>query len=762
MFPMRAHRARSWPVPVLVSLALAISASSIARAAPTPGRMRVAVMDFTNAAGQDLAHLGKGLQSMLITDLTEVEGFELVERERLGDIRAELALAQGELIDKKTAARIGKLAGATHLIAGSYTVAGARMRIDARLFAVATGTIVHAAKVEGEKDAFFELEKDLIKQLVGATGVAVTPRERARMGKIHTADFQAFEKFSRGIDLFDAQRYDEAVQALRQASAIVADFELARLTLTEYERLARTMRTRAEAAGVAETELARLREDKDRARETAVVERLFAMAERKGAQAREQRVLSLALLMAIYSSNYRGWAFLRRLEETGDRFTIARTRDWLQRSYWAEASEDLDRLSPFGVTVQMPPVTLDEIGKVFDEMRSASVRGARAALSSNLDYEVHGLARRLHFDRGQQAELFETLVRHGLARSQDERLKTRWLLALAERYQDVLALDRSTRQLVSLGRLTKDAKTLEKAAEQMEVNRDLAQLLARRGPQQALVREYLLTGLGSKRNLIGKAGELFVGKGLTEKMARAIDHQRQWLADDYLLLGEQPMWLLQGNSRLRTGARDDRYRAGEIRYYTPTDARSDDGGVLGVWGAGPRRSFQARFRVRYAAPRDYWLARYTGQRAELSEGRAGHARVGFLFGLRNIDTRVERDQARKTLYYPEPMTGYAVLIEDDGIALARVRGAYLSGGSKGRRDLVPEVLHRIRVDTRARDDLEVRIDVDKDRVTIQAAGKRATFQAPGYEGGYLGLSIRGAGYAAWSPIDSASTGARAR
>ncbi len=224
------------------------------------------------------------------------------------------------------------------------------------------------------------------------------------------------------------------------------------------------------------------------------------------------------------------------------------------------------------------------------------------------------------------------------------------------------------------------------------------------------------------------------------------------------------MWLLQGKSLLRTGPRKDRYRADEIRYHVRADggANKDDGGVLAVWGAGPRRDFRARFRVRYAAPRDYWLARSGKDRAELSEGRAPHARVGLLFGLRNIETRTEYDEARRLTYYPDPMTGYAVLIEDGGIALARVRAEHRSGGASGHRELVPEVVHRIEVDTRSLDDLEVTVEIKKDRVTIQAAGKRATMQAPGYDGGYLGLAIHGHGYAAWSPIGSAAAGGRAK
>jgi hypothetical protein len=144
--------------------------------------------------------------------------------------------------------------------------------------------------------------------------------------------------------------------------------------------------------------------------------------------------------------------------------------------------------------------------------------------------------------------------------------------------------------------------------------------------------------------------------------------------------------------------------------------------------------------------------------------------VGFLFGLRNIETRTEQDPARRLTYYPDPMTGYAVLIEDGGIALARVRAEYRSGGGQGHRELVPEVIRRIEVDTRSLDDLEVTVEVKKGRVTITGAGKSATVQlsarpssqAPGYESGYLGLTIHGRGYAAWSPIGSVAAGARAK
>jgi TolB-like protein len=749
---------RTFPwLPGLALLAAAVSGVILAtpetHAAPTKERMRVAVMDFTNAAGDDLAHLGKGLQSMLTTDLAEVEDFELVERARLSDIRAELDLSQSKLIDKKTAVRIGKLSGASHLIVGTYTVVGDRMRIDTRMFAAESGTILLTAKVDGKKDDFFELEKDLVKQLVGATGATLSSKERARLGKIHTADFQAFEKFSQGIDLFDAQRYDDAIQAMRQASTIDAEFDLARLTLAEYERLAQNMRTRADAAGVAEAELARLREDKDRRRETAVVERLFAIAGRKGAQDHEERVLALALLLEIYTGNYHGWEFLRRLEETGDKFAITRTREWLRARYWAEASEHLGEIPPFGITVQMPPATVDEIDQVFAAMRKTMKRSVHGFLDHNLDYQSHILARSLHYDRSQQAALFERLVRYGLDHTKDASLQTRWLLELAERYQDTLELDKSTRQLVLLGRLTRDAKVLDDAARRMEENRDLKQLLEQRGPLQPYVREYLMNANSKpKVHPIKKARELFAGKDFIDKMASAIAHERQWNKDDYLLLADQPMWPLQGSYEVRIGPRKDRYRADEIRYHVHAKAHSDQGGLLGVWGALPQDSFRARFRVRYQAPRDFSLAQYREERAELTEGRAGHARVSFLFGLRNIETKLEYDKETRKPRYPAPMTGYALHIEPDGLVIARVRAEPRSRSSSSYRELASEVVQRIRLDTRSLAELDVVVEVKQGRVTVQAGGKSATVALPGYESGYLGVKIDGHGYAAWNAV----------
>src|SRR5690242_18670382 len=106
---MRMSAVRVGAAMAAAAVVVAIAGTGMARAA----EMRVAVMEFGDAgASGDLGSLGKGLQSMITTDLSQVPSFKLVERARLHDLQQELKLARSTLIDKSTAVKLGKLAGA--------------------------------------------------------------------------------------------------------------------------------------------------------------------------------------------------------------------------------------------------------------------------------------------------------------------------------------------------------------------------------------------------------------------------------------------------------------------------------------------------------------------------------------------------------------------------------------------------------------------------------------------------------------------------
>lgn len=221
---------------------LSLGLVSAVRAKEEKPPLRLAVMDFTAAStAPEFEPLGAGLQSMITTDLGQVPMFVLVERARLKDIQAELHLAQTGMVDKATAAKIGNLAGASHLLVGSFTVVGGKMRLDARLFAVATGEVVTSEKWEGAQQSFFELEKQLVARIVDVVGVKLGRKQKAELQKPQTTNFDAFAKFSQGIVLFDAKKGPEAIDAMKDAVSLDPNFALASSKLAEFERLLPTL-----------------------------------------------------------------------------------------------------------------------------------------------------------------------------------------------------------------------------------------------------------------------------------------------------------------------------------------------------------------------------------------------------------------------------------------------------------------------------------------------------------------------------------------
>ena len=128
----------------------------------------VAVLYF-DYSGKDpeLGVLKKGLAQILISDLSSNPGIQLIERTRLESVMAELKLSGSRKVDKKTAARIGKLLGAQYLILGSYFSLMGSLRIDARLVAVETGYIVLSTGANGKIDEFLSIQGK-VAQALGA------------------------------------------------------------------------------------------------------------------------------------------------------------------------------------------------------------------------------------------------------------------------------------------------------------------------------------------------------------------------------------------------------------------------------------------------------------------------------------------------------------------------------------------------------------------------------------------------------------------
>ncbi|HEY7374300.1 MAG TPA: FlgO family outer membrane protein [Polyangia bacterium] len=207
--------------PVLVFSALLLAAAPPAAPASRPAPT-VAVSYFDNNTGKaEYDPLAKGLADMLITDLGQLGALRVVEREKLNQILAELKLSRSKFIDPKTAQRVGKGLAAQFILSGGYMLAGDTIRIDARVFNVETGAVVTSERVEGKKDEFFALEKEIADVLIAALQVKLASAEKSKLRANATQSFEAWSSYAAGLDAQD--KGDVAAARAAYAKALAAD-----------------------------------------------------------------------------------------------------------------------------------------------------------------------------------------------------------------------------------------------------------------------------------------------------------------------------------------------------------------------------------------------------------------------------------------------------------------------------------------------------------------------------------------------------------
>lgn len=114
-------------VQIQVALAAMMLCSLISQPALAQGRATVGIGEIRNSAGAP-HELVAGLVDMMTTSLVKTGKFDVVERERLGDVANEQLLGQSGAVDESTAARTGQVKGAGYLLIGAVTEASISKR----------------------------------------------------------------------------------------------------------------------------------------------------------------------------------------------------------------------------------------------------------------------------------------------------------------------------------------------------------------------------------------------------------------------------------------------------------------------------------------------------------------------------------------------------------------------------------------------------------------------------------------------------------
>jgi len=228
--------------PTIALLAVAFLAAPGAPDKPAP-KKTVAVLYFDNYTGKsDYDALGKGIASMMISDLSSVPEIQLVERDRMQDVVKELDAQHTRYFDSTTAVKTGRLLGSQYIVVGSFAALEPKMKIDTRVVSVETGAIVKTAQVTGDQDKFFDLQQKLAKDLVDGLGIALSPEEQAALAerqKRNRVDaVSALVSFSQGLTLYDRADYGGALNAMVPALSMAPSADFIHVAYDEMKRRA--------------------------------------------------------------------------------------------------------------------------------------------------------------------------------------------------------------------------------------------------------------------------------------------------------------------------------------------------------------------------------------------------------------------------------------------------------------------------------------------------------------------------------------------
>lgn len=193
--------------------------------AQEPAKRTIAILDFNNNSIVDrerLEPLRKGLADILITEISAIDAFRVVERDKLREVVMELEFGQSELVDPSTAQKMGKLLGAQNLLFGGFVhSSGDNIRVDVRIVEVETGRTIKAVEQRGELEELFEIVEELSADITEFFAVELTDADRKRQSeRAHADTFDATLAYSQAIDYEDLARQYEAQGKVDQARAM--------------------------------------------------------------------------------------------------------------------------------------------------------------------------------------------------------------------------------------------------------------------------------------------------------------------------------------------------------------------------------------------------------------------------------------------------------------------------------------------------------------------------------------------------------------
>ena len=203
---------------------------------PTPNT--IAVFPFRYVGGRDdLEPLARGLSHLIVSDLGRLRIRTLLERQQVQFIVDELKLAESDRVDPATAARSGRLMSAEHVIQGTLLSlpSGDQINLSATAVRTTTGEIAASGAATDDLQAVFNMEKDVLRQLLSRMNIQLTPAKLDRLMEQPTSNLLAFLAFSEALADEDRGDFRSAARSYRRAATIDPNFAEAQQRASDAE-----------------------------------------------------------------------------------------------------------------------------------------------------------------------------------------------------------------------------------------------------------------------------------------------------------------------------------------------------------------------------------------------------------------------------------------------------------------------------------------------------------------------------------------------
>jgi adenylate cyclase len=181
----------------------------------------IAVLPFTNMSNDpEQEFFSDGITEDIITELSKVSALKVIAR-------TSTFIYRGKSIDIR---QVGKELGVSHVLEGSVRKSGNRIRVTAQLIDSSTGQHMWAERYDRELVDIFEVQDEIMREIVSALDVEMLAGEQSRFWSDGTSNLQAWEYYRQARDLFGQYRskhHPEVIRLVKKALEFDSEYSAA-------------------------------------------------------------------------------------------------------------------------------------------------------------------------------------------------------------------------------------------------------------------------------------------------------------------------------------------------------------------------------------------------------------------------------------------------------------------------------------------------------------------------------------------------------